>query len=160
MDEDFEEQKDVSAETPVDELNARAEPISQRRADALVRMAEGYMPKSCTANGGDRHLVHIHTNMETLKADGTGAESEIDEGGNISAETSSRLSCDAGVVHWLENKEGDTLSVGRKTRTIPPAIRRDLEEKGSWLPVSPVVPVAGLWMPTTSDTGRMVVRPV
>jgi len=129
MDEDFMEQKDVSAETPVDELKARTEPISQRRADALVRMAEGYMSKSATVNNGDRYLVHVHTDMETLKADGTGAESEIDEGRNVSAETSRRLSCDAGVVHWLENKEGETLSVGRKTRSIPPAIRRALKRR-------------------------------
>ena len=128
MDEDFQEQKDVSAETPVDEINARTEPISQRRADALVRMAEGYSTKSTTA-GGDRYLVHVHTDMETLTADGTGAQSEMDEGRNVSAETSRRLSCDAGVVHWLENKEGDTLSVGRKTRTIPPAIRRALKKR-------------------------------
>ena len=57
------------------------------------------------------------------------AESEIEEGGNVSAETSRRLSCDAGVVHWLENKKGEPLSVGRKTRTIPPAIRRALNRR-------------------------------
>jgi len=129
MDEDFQEQKDVSAETLVDELNARSEPISQRRADALLRMAEGYSAKSGTDHGGDRYLVHVHTDIETLKADGTGAESEIDECCNVSAETSRRLSCDAGVVHWLENKEGETLSVGRKTRTIPPSIRRALRRR-------------------------------
>jgi len=129
MDEDFQEQQDVSAETPVDELKPRSEPISQRRADALVRMAEGYLSKSGAANSGDRYLVHVHTDMETLKADGTGAESEIDEGGNVSAETSRRLSCDAGVVHWLENKKSEPLSVGRKTRTIPPAIRRALNRR-------------------------------
>ena len=129
MDEDFQEQKDVSAETPVDELKPRSEPISQRRADALVRMAEAYLYKSGTANSGDRYLVHVHTDMGTLKVDGTGAESEIDEGRNVSAETSRRLSCDAGVVHWLENKKGEPLSVGRKTRTIPPAIRRALKRR-------------------------------
>lgn len=129
VDEDFEEQKDVSAETSVDEIETRSEPISQRRADALVRMAEGYLSKSGAVNSGDRYLVHVHTDMETLKADGAGAESEIDEGRNVSAETSRRLSCDAGVVHWLENKEGETLSVGRKTRTIPPAIRRALKRR-------------------------------
>ena len=77
MDEDFHEQKDVSAETPVDELKARTEPVSQRRADALIRMAEGYMSAAATANSGDRYLVHVHTDMETLKADGCGAESEL-----------------------------------------------------------------------------------
>ena len=129
MDEDFQEQKDVSAETPVNELKPRPEPISQRRADALVRMAEGYASKSGTDRGGDRYLVHVHTDIETLKTDGTGAESEIDECCNVSAETSRRLSCDAGVVHWLENGDGETLSVGRKTRTVPPSIRRALKRR-------------------------------
>ncbi len=113
----------------VDELKPRSEPISQRRADALVRMAEGYLSKSGAAYSGDRYLVHVHTDMETLNADGTGAESEVEEGGNVSTETSRRLSCDAGVVHWLENKKGEPLSVGRKTRTIPPAIRRALKRR-------------------------------
>jgi hypothetical protein len=129
MDEDFQEQKDVSAETPVDELQASSEPISQRRADALFRMAEGYSSNAGVVGGGDQYLVHVHTDMETLKADGTGAESEIEEGRNVSAETSRRLSCDAGVVHWLENKKGEPLSVGRKTRTIPPSIRRALQRR-------------------------------
>jgi hypothetical protein len=120
MDENFQEQQDLATQT---------EPISQRRADALVQMAQGYSSNTTTSNSGDRYLVHVHTDMETLKADGNGAESEIDEGRNVSAETSRRLSCDAGVVHWLENSEGNTLSVGRKTRTIPPAIRRALMKR-------------------------------
>lgn len=89
MDEDFHEQKDVSAETPVDELKPHSEPVSQRRADALFRMAEGYVSKSGMESGGDRYLVHVHTDIDTLKSDGTGAESEIDECCNVSAETSS-----------------------------------------------------------------------
>jgi hypothetical protein len=129
MDEDFQEQQNVSAETPVDELKPRSEPISQRRADALVRMAEGYSSKGGTSNNGDRYLVHVHTDIDTLRKDGTGAEAELDDCCRVSAETSRRVSCDAGVVHWLDNKEGETLSVGRKTRTIPPAIRRALKRR-------------------------------
>jgi hypothetical protein len=128
MDEDFEEQRDVSAETPEDNSKPRTESISQRRADAMVRMAEGYEPGKGLSNSGDRYLVHVHTDMETLKADGIGAESEIEEGGNVSAETSRRLSCDCGVVHWLNNKR-EPLSIGRKTRSIPPAIRRALKRR-------------------------------
>lgn len=129
LDEDFHEQQDVPAETPVDELKPHSEPVSQRRADALLRMAEGYSSGNGGNSGGDQYLVHVHTDMETLKADGTGAESEIEDARNISAETSRRLSCDAGVVHWLENGQGETLNIGRKTRTIPPAIRRALRRR-------------------------------
>ncbi|MEK6212721.1 MAG: HNH endonuclease, partial [Vibrio fluvialis] len=129
MDEEFLKQQDVSAETSVDELKPRSEPISQRRADALVRMAQGYSPKSGSTGCGDRYLINIHTDIETLRADGTGAGAEVDDCCHVSAETSRRLSCDAGVVHWLDNKKGETLSVGRKTRTIPPSIRRALKRR-------------------------------
>jgi hypothetical protein len=129
MDDLYEESKDVPAETPEDNQKVRPEPIAQRRADAMVRVAEGFLTGPDKQTGGDRYLVHVHTDMETLKADGSGAESEIDEHANVSAETSRRLSCDAGVVHWLEDKQGEPLSVGRKTRTIPPAIRRALQRR-------------------------------
>ena len=129
VDQDFEEQKDVSAETPEDNSKPRTEGISQRRADAMVTMAEGCLSGKGQANRGDRYLVHVHTDIETLKADGIGSESEIEDGGNVSAETSRRLCCDSGVVHWLENNKGEPLSIGRKTRSIPPAIRRALNRR-------------------------------
>jgi len=129
MDEDSLEQQDVSAETPADELKPRSEPIAQRRADAMLRMAEGYSSNSGNFNNGDHFLVHVHTDMQTLKAGGANAESELEDGCNVSAETSRRLACDAGVVHWLEGEKGEALSVGRKTRTIPPAIRRALQRR-------------------------------
>jgi hypothetical protein len=127
MDEGVEEQRNVSAETSVDETKPRAEPIAQRRADALVRMAEGY--KAGADRPSERHLVHIHTDLETLKADGAGAGAQIEEGGNVSAETSRRLACDAGVVHWLDDKNGEPINIGRKTRAIPPATRRALQRR-------------------------------
>jgi len=141
MEEDFREQRDVpagisaeiSSAEPPDEIHSRPEPISLRRADALVRMAQGYSSEA-TSNSGDRFMVHVHTDMETLKADGTGGEAEIEEGGNIAAETARRVSCDAGLVHWLDSSRvgqpgGEPLSIGRKSRTIPPAIRRALQRR-------------------------------
>jgi hypothetical protein len=92
-------------------------------------MAEGYLSTKGKERGGDQYLVHVHTDMETLKADGNGGESEIEDSRNVSAETSRRLCCDASVVNWLENNKGEPLSVGRKTRTIPPAIRRALKRR-------------------------------
>ncbi len=130
MDEDFNEQKNAPAGTPAEERNPRHQWCTSRRADALVRMAEAYLAdKAKQSNGGDRYLVHVHTDVDTLKADGTGAEAELEDCGHICAETSRRLSCDAGVVHWLEHADGEPLSVGRKTRTIPPAIRRALKRR-------------------------------
>ena len=45
------------------------------------------------------------------------------------AETSRRMACDASVVHWHETQDGEPLSVGRKTRSIPLAIRRALQRR-------------------------------
>ncbi len=47
----------------------------------------------------------------------------------VSAETARRIACDAGRVEMRHGsgKSGEILSVGRKTRTIPPPIRRALE---------------------------------
>ena len=129
MDDLHEELKDVSAETPEDLIHAGPEPIATRRADALVRVAEGYFSGTGKEHGGDRYLVHVHTDTETLKADGLGAAAEIEHAGNVSAETSRRMACDAGVVHWLEDCNGATLDIGRKSRTIPPAMRRALQRR-------------------------------
>lgn len=44
----------------------------------------------------------------------------------VAAETARRIACDAGKV-CMTHRSGQILSVGRKTRTIPPPIRRALE---------------------------------
>jgi hypothetical protein len=53
----------------------------------------------------------------------------VEGGAHVSAETSQRLACDAGVVVMRHGPEGQTLDVGRRTRTIPPAIRRALLQR-------------------------------
>lgn len=126
------EPEDVSAETPegVNLCEAQPLPIAVRRADALERVTESWLAgASGDRSGGDRYLVHIHTDPDTLKVDGEGAESELEENGCVSAETSRRMACDSSVVHWHETAEGEPLSVGRKTRSIPPAIRRALKRR-------------------------------
>jgi len=47
----------------------------------------------------------------------------------VSGETSRRLACDAGIVEMHHGPDGDILDVGRKRRTVPPAIRRALEHR-------------------------------
>ncbi|TVR66851.1 MAG: DUF222 domain-containing protein, partial [Gemmatimonadales bacterium] len=49
--------------------------------------------------------------------------SHLSDGTRVSAETSRRLSCDAAVVTAVRGGEGEVLDVGRRTRTIPPALR-------------------------------------
>lgn len=132
----FQEQENVSEE--VEDQEQASHPLDQpwsesfeaRRADALERMASAFLSnKSSQTCGGDAFLVNIHTDVDTLSANGDGAESEVDERVHVSAETSRRLSCDASVVHWLDTHKGEPLSIGRKSRTIPPAIRRALHRR-------------------------------
>ena len=57
-----------------------------------------------------------------------GGQSVLDEAGGIhvSAETARRLACDAATVTMHHGPAGEVLDVGRRTRTISPALRRAL----------------------------------
>lgn len=55
------------------------------------------------------------------------SRSHLEDGTHVSAETSRRVSCDCGVVRVHHGEDGSILNVGRKTRSIPPALRRALE---------------------------------
>lgn len=45
---------------------------------------------------------------------------------DVSAESSRRVSCDASLVEVRQSPVGTVLDIGRKTRTVPPSIRRAL----------------------------------
>ena len=51
------------------------------------------------------------------------------DGLHVSAETSRRVACDAAAVVMRHTADGAILDVGRKTRTIPPALRRALQTR-------------------------------
>jgi hypothetical protein len=53
--------------------------------------------------------------------------SHIENGPGVSAETSRRICCDSPVSRLIEDEEGEPLSIGRKSRVIPPAMRRALK---------------------------------
>ena len=54
---------------------------------------------------------------------------EADHGPSLASETVRRLACDASLVTVLEDEDGEPLNVGRKTRSIPPALRRALNAR-------------------------------
>ena len=83
------------------------------------------VPISGTRAG--RYQVVLHVEPETLAAEGQVGRSELEDGTRVSAETSQRLACDAGLVRVDHAGDGSVLDVGRRSRTIPPAIRRALE---------------------------------
>jgi hypothetical protein len=77
----------------------------------------------------ERYQVVLYVDPETLRLHGERGRSELEDGTRVSAETSQRISCDAGLVRISETEDGRILDVGRRTRTIPPSIRRALEAR-------------------------------
>ena len=103
-------------------------PARTTRADALVRVAEHSLAGGdATRSGGDATQVVVHVDAESLSAAELrpGQRSEIDDGPALPAEVARRLACDTGAVGMLE-RAGEPLAIGRKTRTISPALRRAL----------------------------------
>jgi hypothetical protein len=49
--------------------------------------------------------------------------------GRTIQETCRRLSCDCSIVPIIENEDGEPLNVGRKTRSIPPALHRAMNSR-------------------------------
>ena len=97
----------------------------------------------------ERYQVILCVDPSTLENGREPGRSELEDGTRVAAETSRRLSCDASVVRLSKAPGGDVrdgkapggktldgsapdgsvLDVGRKTRTIPPALRRALEAR-------------------------------
>jgi Domain of unknown function (DUF222)/HNH endonuclease len=126
---------DAAIETvPEKEISAavvaeRSISYQAQRADALTALAENFLAQSDTSsNTADRYQVVVHIDAETLR-DRTAGRCEIEQGPSLAVETVRRLSCDASLLRVLENEHGDPLTVGRKTRSIPPAIRRALNTR-------------------------------
>ena len=100
-----------------------------RRADALAWMAERMFESGdAPALASDRHEIVVHVEAEVL-ADGRAGRCEIEHRTAIAAETARRLCCDAGIVPVVDGANGEPLSVGRRTRSIPPAVRRALASR-------------------------------
>ena len=103
----------------------------------------------------ERYQVVLHVDADTLSEDREPGRSELEDGTRVSAETSRRLSCDAALIRVKHGRTQDAngevsegpapargthagpiLSVGRRTRTIPPALRRalDIRDRGCRFP--------------------------
>lgn len=122
-------------EQPMPELETdRA--AAQRRADALGLLAERALATGFAGEGApisgtkpERYQVVLHVDPETLEAESEPGRSELEDGTRVSAETSRRISCDVAVVPIRHAPDGSVLDVGRRTRTISPALRRALEAR-------------------------------
>ena len=98
----------------------------QRRADALVDLCRDYLDHGNTpTQGGEKPHVTLVVSLEALETR-AGKPCELDETGVITAQAARRLACDAGISRIITKGQSEPLDVGRRTRTIPPAIRRAL----------------------------------
>ena len=116
----------VSAETTQTGDSEDGSQVSN--ADALLLMADTLLSGgTAERTGGDRYEVVVHVDAATLGSDEPGS-CELEAGPALHPETARRLSCDSSVVRILEH-DGRPLSVGRRTRSVPPALRRALRTR-------------------------------
>ncbi|HVS65561.1 MAG TPA: DUF222 domain-containing protein [Thermoanaerobaculia bacterium] len=113
---------------------------SGQRADALGLLAEAALGEGLEGRHrtADHYQVVVHVESEEAASAAASAQPDfdsgfLDDGEHVSAETSRRIACDAGVVVMVEGRNGEALDVGRKTRSILPAMGS--RSSRPWLPV-------------------------
>jgi len=114
--------ENVSAET-----SDIADPHANRRADALYRIAEQHLANTAQpVRQADRYQVVVHVDANSLAQETDNPRCEIEHGPPLATETARRIACDASIVAVHTDDNGTILDIGRKTRSVPPAIRRAL----------------------------------
>jgi hypothetical protein len=99
----------------------------QQQADALALVAETALEHGLGADPrSERYQVVVHVDAGVLADPAQPGQSMLEDGERVSAETSRRLACDATRVELRHARDGSVLDVGRRTRAIPPALRRAL----------------------------------
>ena len=108
------------------------------RADALRLIAEAFLATRSeeveSTSSADRFQVVVHVDQAVLTqnieaSDAEPHRAELDRGPALALETVRRLGCDGTLVGVLEGRDGEPLNIGRKTRSIPPAIKRALKAR-------------------------------
>jgi hypothetical protein len=116
--------REISAETP--DPGPDESPAWPSRPDGVVALAAHYLAGNRgDGAGADRYQVTVHVDQDPLAPDGVLAAT-LEDGTNVSAETFRRIACDCGLVATTGDEPG-AMTVGRRTRAIPPAIRRALQ---------------------------------
>jgi hypothetical protein len=103
---------------------------SARQADALVTIVRDYL-----AGGRSEAAVSSPEYQVTIHVDQTALTSNKGRSG-LPVESVKRIACDSDKVVILEDSDGEPLSIGRKTRIVPAAIKRALwsRDKGCVFP--------------------------
>jgi hypothetical protein len=120
--------RDLLQERASAEERGSAEPRRPASAEALAAMAELALAGEGEGRpGGERYQVVVHVDPDALAGEEEAA-CALEDGPAVAAETARRVACDASLVELVE-RDGEPLSVGRKRRTVPPAMRRALRAR-------------------------------
>ena len=109
----------VSAETP-------SPNVGQRRADAFEHMIQRFLAGGGSRSAAGAHEVVVHIAHDALCDVPESSGASFDNGRPVAVETARRLGCDGALVGVVKGAQGEPLAVGRRTRAVPPAIRRAL----------------------------------
>jgi 5-methylcytosine-specific restriction endonuclease McrA len=112
---------DAARDSRWNRAGGSAEPRPARQAsnaEALVALAEAALAQpDAQRPAGERYQVVVHADQAVLSGDAEGG-CELEDGSALAPETARRLACDASIVRN-----------GRRTRAIPPAMRRALRAR-------------------------------
>jgi hypothetical protein len=105
---------------------------TQRRADALTDLCRHYLDHPARPTfGGEKPHISLIVDLNTLSHPETSSAGEVVRSaaelsllGPITAASALRIACDSTISRIITNGPSQILEVGRKTRTIPPAIRK------------------------------------
>ncbi len=101
-----------------------------QQADGLVTIPNAYLSRKGDSSTHllENYQVTVHVDRSAL-ANGDGRS-------GLPIESVKRLCCDGDAVVIVEDEHGEPLSIGRKTRTVPTAIKRALRarDKGCSFP--------------------------
>ena len=129
MDAQCDESNEEAADDVTAVTSANENRFAQRRADALVAMAETVL---CHGPGSqpsaERYQVVVHVTAETLAA-GDDDRCELDSGPRLAPDTARRIACDSSLLRITDDAAGNPLDIGRKTRAVPPAMQRALRSR-------------------------------
>jgi Domain of unknown function (DUF222)/HNH endonuclease len=107
------------------------EPLAEQRAsnaDALSLIAESFLAGGAKERAGPtRQQLIVHVDAGTLADDEPGC-SKLHNGPRVAPELARRLGCDATLQVLIERGK-KALYLGRKTRSIPPALNLALRER-------------------------------
>jgi Domain of unknown function (DUF222)/HNH endonuclease len=130
---------DLASDQWPDEYKVDAENL----ADALVEVSGNYLRGKITAaDNADIYQVIIHTTAGALANAGVSAETpagpadpcrtgrcHLEDGSGIGPGDAALIFCDATTSVITHDADGTILSVGRRTRKVPPRIRRAVRER-------------------------------